>query len=567
MYIQPNSVIRLLTGVPLDNTYAHTIYFNSKEAQAEYFASKTKTGCTFNNQTYQRVNRGTMRLQVKADDIYDCNYLMFQNTNYGSKWFYAFVTSIEYVSNVVSEITYEIDVMQTWFFDVTLLQSFVEREHSATDNPGDNIIPEPVPIGEYYMGEPISTHKFENYDVVIVSPYMYFINGVGATWSWEKTGGGQKHVLDGQPTLLNYVAFNSQNDDYTEGGANYSFLALALSRFGDVDDIASAYLLPHGFVTYPDNPPNDQRVQYLDQDNESNERLQTYYAHHPTTLSHGYTPKNKKLLTHPYNKLVIDTADGNTYDYAYEFFGLSDFGLDSINFKIKAYRGINCSFRAIPLKYKGEDENYTEGCLLTDFPNVGLVTDSFKAWIAQNKTRLAVQTLGTAVGATTGIGEVIAGSQMLTPVTNVISKKGAEMMGQGYKDLAQAGVRGVGQTLIELNDRSALRYHPRVGSNDGSLEITSIKKDFTAIQYSVNPQNAQIIDDFFNVYGYATHRVKVPNRNVRPHWTYVKTVDINIESNAPADDTNAIAHIYDNGITFWRNPSEVGNYSLNNSPV
>lgn len=567
MYIQPNSVIRLLTGVPLDNTYAHTIYFASKEAQATYFASKTKTGCTFNNQTYQRVNRGTVRLQVLADDIYDCNYLMFQNTSYGNKWFYAFVTSIEYVSNVVSAITYEIDVMQTWFlFDTTLLQSFVEREHSTTDIVGENIVPEPVPIGEYYMGEPKSTHKFENYDVVIVSPRMYFINGVGANWQWDVTGGGQKHVLDGQPTLLNYVAFNSQNDDYEESGAHYSFLALALERFPDIDDIAAAYLIPHGFVTYPNNPPNDRRVQYLDQDDESNERLQTYYAHHPTSLSHGYTPKNKKLLTYPYNKLVIDTADGNTYEYAFEFFGLTDMGLDSINFKIKAYRGINCSFRAIPLKYKGEDENYSEGCLLTDFPNVGLVTDSFKAWIAQNKTRVALQTASSFIGSV-GFGEVVAGSQMLTPVTQVVSKKGAEMMAKGYTDMAQEGVRGVGRTLAELNDRSALRYHPRVGSNDGSLEVTVGKKDFTAIQYSVNPQNAAIIDDFFNVYGYATHRVKVPNINARPHWTYVKTIDINLESNAPADDVNAIAKIFDNGITFWRNASEVGNYSLNNSPV
>lgn len=565
MYIQPNSTIRLLTGVPLDNTYAHTIYFANKNAQAEYFASKTKTGCTFNAQTYQRVNKGTMRLQVLADDIYDCNYLMFKNTSYGDRWFYAFITSIEYVSNIVSEISYEIDVMQTWFFDVTLLDSFVEREHSATDVVGENIVPEPVPIGEYYMGEPKSTHIFDNYDVVIVSPSMYTIGGVLADWTWMVTGGGQKHILDGQPTLLDYVAFNSQNDDYESGGANYSFLALALERFPDVNDIASAYLIPHGFITYPNNPPNDKRVQYLDQDNESNECLHTYWAHHPTTLSHGYTPKNKKLLTYPYNKLVIDTADGNTYDYAFEFFDETDMGIDSITFRIKAYRGINCSFRAIPLKYKGEDENYTEGCLLTDFPNVGLITDSFKAWIAQNKTRLAVQTASSFIGSI-GIGEVVAGSQMLTPVTGVISKKGAEMMAKGYTDIAQEGARGVGQSLIELNDRSALRYHPRVGSNDGALEVTVGKKDFTAIQYSVTPQNAAIIDDFFNVYGYATHRVKVPNRNVRPHWTYVKTIDINIESNAPADDTNKIAHIYDNGITFWRNASEVGNYSLNNSP-
>lgn len=66
-------------------------------------------------QTYQRVNKGTMRVGLSADSCYDCNYLMFQNSGFGSKWFYAFITSVEYVNNAVTEITFEIDVMQTWF--------------------------------------------------------------------------------------------------------------------------------------------------------------------------------------------------------------------------------------------------------------------------------------------------------------------------------------------------------------------------------------------------------------------------------------------------------------------
>lgn len=591
MYIQPNTTVRLLTGVPLDNTYAHTLYFANKSSQTSYFESKTKAGCLLSNLSYQRYTKGSLRIQKLADDIYDCNYMMFQNTAYGNKWFYAFINNIEYVSNTVCEITYEIDVIQTWFFDVTLLQSFVEREHSATDVAGDNIIPESVPIGELYQGEPISTQLFDSFDIIIVSPYTIIwenttdSSGEYVDWSWGRDPqlfqNARKYV-DNQVTALNYVAFNSTNDEFDDDELVHyngykSFLIYMLSKFPDINDIACAYLIPHDFINYrTDSIFANNKRHYMDitevlpnEEPTTVNHLKTYTANYPTALCHGYVPKNKKLLTYPYNKFVIDTADGNTYEYPYEFFEKRDVAghnAYSVTFNIMGYRGINCAFRCVPRYYKGEYENFSESCLLTDFPNVGLITDSFKAWVAQNKTRVALQTATDVLGVGSGLGAVMAGSQIMTPRTKVLSLKGAKMMAGGYDEVGKSGVRGIGQTIAELTDRSKLRYHPKVGSNDGSTEIVWNKKDFTGMQYSVNPQNARIIDDFFNCYGYATHRVKVPNRNVRPHWTYVKTIDINLESNAPSDDTSKIASIYDNGITFWRNPSEVGNYSLDNSP-
>ena len=108
--IEPNSKIFLIKNVPLNNAYKHTIYFSDKSAQAVYF--KGKIFKEFEAQSYQRVNSGTLRLGVKADDIYNASYLMFQNTDFGNKWFYAFITSVNYVNNAVSEITYELDVIQ-----------------------------------------------------------------------------------------------------------------------------------------------------------------------------------------------------------------------------------------------------------------------------------------------------------------------------------------------------------------------------------------------------------------------------------------------------------------------
>ena len=171
MLIEPSTNIRLLKNVPLDNTYRHTFYFmanaEGKTSQINTFMSYTKYNLT--NQMYQRVNKGVARVALKAEDIYDCNYMMFQNTNFGNKWFFAFITSVEYVNNTVSEIAFEIDVMQTWYFDYELKECFVEREHSVTDEVGDSLTDEPVELGSIVCSSILTTDLFNDYMAVVAS--------------------------------------------------------------------------------------------------------------------------------------------------------------------------------------------------------------------------------------------------------------------------------------------------------------------------------------------------------------------------------------------------------------
>ena len=110
-YIAPNGTIHLLHNVPLDTTYQHTLRFSSAANQYSYFSNASRVKRTFTNQYYTRLNRGIIRVNELADNIYDCNYLMYQNTSFSNKWFYAFIKSVEYVNNAVSQIEFEIDVM------------------------------------------------------------------------------------------------------------------------------------------------------------------------------------------------------------------------------------------------------------------------------------------------------------------------------------------------------------------------------------------------------------------------------------------------------------------------
>ena len=73
MYIAPNTTIKILKNVPLDPTYDHTIYFSpdssGNTAQYNYFITKAKYTLTEN--TYQRVNKGKIRVGIEADNLYD----------------------------------------------------------------------------------------------------------------------------------------------------------------------------------------------------------------------------------------------------------------------------------------------------------------------------------------------------------------------------------------------------------------------------------------------------------------------------------------------------------------
>lgn len=65
------------------------------------------------------------------DDLLEYNYVMYLNENYTNKWFYAFITNMEYVTDFNTKIYISTDVFQTWQFNFTFKQSFIEREMIA----------------------------------------------------------------------------------------------------------------------------------------------------------------------------------------------------------------------------------------------------------------------------------------------------------------------------------------------------------------------------------------------------------------------------------------------------
>ena len=84
---------------------------------------------------------------------------------------------------------------------------------------------------------------------------------------------------------------------------------------------------------------------------------------------------------------------------------------------------------------------------------------------------------------------------------------------------------------------------------------------------SIRPEYAQIIDRYFDLYGYKVLSVKIPELYSRQYWNYVKTVDCNIQGNIPQDDMDAIKAMFNKGITLWHDADNMRNYNLINSIV
>ena len=114
------------------------------------------------------------------------------------------------------------------------------------------------------------------------------------------------------------------------------------------------------------------------------------------------------------------------------------------------------------------------------------------------------------------------------------------------------------------NNFIGLIQHVNGSTSTSSVDIANDQMGYEIHTMEITAEYAEIIDNFFEHFGYAVKKNKVPNMRTRPHWNYVKTGDTYITGNCPQDAIDTIIHTMENGITFWKVPSEVGNYSLNN---
>lgn len=549
--ITPQTDVYLLK-VPLEIDNENQLTFSNATAQFNYFNGLSGK-LLLDNFTYQRKD-GVIRVPYCIDDIIEYNYVMYRNEGFSNKWFYAYITGMEFLNPNTTAVSIKTDVFQTWQFDLTYKQTFVEREHVNDDTIGANTVPEDIETGEYVVNQvqdPLfpsdPTKTVDKIEVGFGSWKCYIINSI-----YDPNGGSTKYLytnVNGVPIAGGIWVF--------ETAAAMQNAIIKYSNDGRLDTITQVYMLPLYIFDYINDleahqltgTTGDEGLYYRYKGNTTSHDVTTTFTR-PTKLD-GYTPKNNKLYTTPFSFINVTNNVGTTNAYSYEFFS----NLSSIKFKTKGAASVGGSAITLPLNYKGVAENISEGVMLGKFPTLSWSGDSYTNWLTQNAVNIGTGIIGDIAGAALGAasGHYLAYSQASKAITQ-----------------AGAGVglfNNISNTIGQIYKHSIAPYTSQGNINGGDVLSGAGINSTYAYAMSIKYEYAKKADDFLSMFGYKVNSVKTPNVTGRTNWNYVKTVGCYIEADIPQEDLQEIKDLFDRGITFWHNPTTFRDYSQSNAIV
>ena len=519
-----------LCKTKLENDYKNQLTFSNATAQLTYFNSVIQH--TYDNYTYIKKDNIVV-VGDNIDEIIDCNYLFYKNVGFTNKWYFCFITNMEYVSENSTRITFETDCYQTYLFDISYTRSFVEREHVDDDTIGKHTLPENLETGEYIINSSyVDPNLNDTDDIHYYLATTLDLSGVGTKNPLDQAGGG---VYNGVYSGAKYYRFTR---------ANYGSIKNILqwiANCGQLDGIVGLYLCP----SFLDSSASNEVA-------ESNTPHSYNLSVAKTYGLDGYTPKNNKMYVFPYCYLGVTNGGGDAHVYRYEFF--SD---NSCEFNVKGLLAPGGSIRLVPKNYNGKATNDMECLGLGKFPICNYSVDMYTNWLTQNSVNIAGHTWNS---------DEIAGLGALTSIFGV----GASIFKGDLFGTSSGAINSFGNitnALIQKKQHDLIGNAVRGDLNNGDIVTASNNNNFKFYRMSVRSEYARCIDNYFSVFGYSTNRIKIPNITGRRNWNYVKTINCNFEGDIPQTDLNIIKAMFNNGVTLWHNPSTMLDYSQNNDIV
>lgn len=551
--IAPNTTIYLIKA-PIEADQLNIIKFANQTAQLNYFL--TLPHLTLTNATYQR-DDGVVRFNANAEDIRDYNYCIYQNTAYGNKWVYAFITNIEYYSNDSCGVSLQTDFWNTWQHDITFRQSFVEREHVNDDTFGLHTVPEGLEYGDYICNGVQQVTYADPTDATslmiafqVTTPDVTPDNGHGTDVFPTSTA----NIHNGIPQGCAIFGV-----PYTQNAAaQISFVTGLYDAAGKGNAIVSIFLIPRACCAWIAKQGTGRLAvdgYYVPNDTMTANTLLGPEVVRNTSLD-GYVPHNNKLFCAPYNALYLTNNAGADCTYQYELFN------GNPTFSVQGALEQGGAIKIYPLNSKKSaglpavtGDGWNEGLPGGKLPVLSWASDYYLNWQAVNGSNVEIQAgLAAANWGVSMLGGMIGGAQGDGNTGGMI---GATL---GLADQ----VRGIAQQI-----RQAEMVPPTAKGNvsAGSLALSCGELRFTFRKMSIRAEYARIIDSYFDAFGYKVSAFKVPNITGRQNWNYVKTIGCNITGNVPQVAIEGIKAIFNTGTTVWHNTSTFMDYSQNNSIV
>lgn len=532
-YIIPDSIIYILSGVECDRDYNHIKWFNSRAEQQSYMLDhriKTYDRCSY-------VRDGVVMIDAWADDIYSANYMMFQNSAFSDKWFYAFITEIRYENNRTAEVHYTIDLWQTWWMDCKVGECFVEREHVLDDRVGHNTIPEGLEYGELNIAKE-----------TLLTDFSYRI-----VYGCEiAISDSQLQPIENQPTWFSGSTlgrvFQGSKLGYTENPDDLIRFLQNIIAAGYSNTILQVFTIPKALSP---SANDESLVKYKE--------LPSF----PDNF-YGYKPHNNKMFCSPYCDYLVYAPTGDNMVLHPELFGDNKPELF-----IRGNKSAQPQVLISPRHYKGiSTTDYTKGFTLNYGEKGSFLYDAYQAEIAsygfQNLPQSSKE-LGETLGTLARYGGGLLGNAVsaIGGYGEVSAKTGSNMIGA----VGAVGAVGVGGATSILNtlaqyskdthDTSRLS-----GASNGNVLWSSQLKDARCQVKMIRAEYARTIDQFFDMYGYKVNRVKRPQMEGRPSWNYIKCKNVALTGKIPVEAEMLIKSVIESGVTFWK--TTFHNYSANN---
>lgn len=398
MEIMPINKVRLIKGVPFTISYQDIIQFDNSTAQLNYFNSLPYL--EIDNITYVRQTT-KIKVPYNRESLLDYNYLYFQNSNYGDKIFYAFITNVEYVNPNTSAISFVIDEWQTWCFDITFMPTFIERKHcqrwNSDGSPVINTIDEGLDYGSEYITK---DHEQYNND-------LYWICFVTSLDNIDDYTHSVPSVMD-VPTILTtfylpiYKQTNSIRTQSTFNGTSLEMPIDILHRFRYddllVNKLVSCFIISEAPFNYTysinDNiiniTSNDESCSLVSVKTSSDSMNVIAFTSQkvPNRITHSFTKYDKlknyvtesKLLMYPYSYVQLVDGQGNNFIIKPEYVNNS-----SINITTYTSAGLNSKQAHIVQDYRQQNVELNacrwelQNGIINSMPNNLTIVDDYSA--------------------------------------------------------------------------------------------------------------------------------------------------------------------------------------------
>ena len=532
--------LKLYKNFPI-NDYANQVYYSSENVRDNAFDNyedrsiKELASC---DKTKQQI-----RLQV--------NYYVGNQYNYGcivenNKRYYIFIDKVEWKSNLNTVILhYSYDYWQTYCYQITLKDSFVEREHVENDTFGKYIIDEGLPVDEYVIqsSEVLDGNNDGMYFCITLSDTR---DAVSLTHSNPKP-----IPSTCKPSRFEQSTAIIFSDDLET--VSY-FIDLLTSR-NKLDGVSGMYSVPKSAIPSKiqkqgyDWDTGEDMIKYVGINNDLPTMLE-WDLSKPSTID-GYTPINKKCFTYPYCFANITNNNGSSL---YGQFELAD---DKATVKFRYYFPCiegNTSFGYLA-SYDGVSKNFDKSIQGQTNIELPYVTNTFSAYLSANQNSIANQY--------STIDRNEKASIVKAGVNGAVGLVGNIATGNvmGVVSSALGTAEGIGDTMLSsYNQRQAIdsslkdqesKANVSHGAYTGVGNIICGQIGFKGQLITVTAENIKMIDDYFSMFGYKVNTIKVPQFNSRPYWNYIKTSGINMIGNVPQDALSVIKQMFDNGVTMW----------------